>query len=182
MELTKAEKEFMAKLNAYFENPLSDYSQRRVISLVRELVPERVVIKEVEKIKVVERFVTAPLHHESRGTIKLPELKKIITDYFKISELSRPTRLKEYVFARHCFFYFARLYTYQTLKNIAIEAGLAQDHTTVINGVVKIKNYIDTGDERADDVSALNRLIESHIKGNRNAIEFEFGKEAYCGG
>jgi hypothetical protein len=62
-----------------------------------------------------------------------------------MEEIRRKDRRRKVVMARHVFMYLAR--TNMDVSLCAIARFLGVDHTTVINGINRIQNMIDTNDE-----------------------------------
>jgi chromosomal replication initiator protein len=64
----------------------------------------------------------------------------------------------EYVLPRQVIMYLCRKYTDSTLENIARLLG-KKDHTTVIHGIDKISDLLDTDDSLRNDIDILTKKL-----------------------
>lgn len=94
--------------------------------------------------------------------ITMNRIISIIQCYFRVEleDLFEKSRLREAVTKRHICFYFIRKNTSASLKDIAKKFN--QDHTTVMNGIVKIQGLIDIKeDETLQHVQSIERILNS---------------------
>jgi chromosomal replication initiator protein len=71
--------------------------------------------------------------------------------------LATKCRIKEHVHARHVIFYFLKKHTKMTLKTMG--EMFNRDHTTVIHGVEKLHDIIETEPEVKADIELLQAAI-----------------------
>ena len=76
----------------------------------------------------------------------------------KMSLVASRKKSAEYVLPRQVIMYLCRKYTDATLENIAKLLG-KKDHTTVIHGIDKITDLLDTDDELRNDIDILTKKL-----------------------
>lgn len=176
MDIKTIEKDFLGRMNAYLEFPLSKHGEQKVVGLLRDYLNRYSREKVITKIEYKTKYLVAPSNH-TRKTIKADFILKVVCDSMGITpeQIRQNTRKTEISFARHVFFYFCRLYTYLSLKEIA-QKMRGEDHTTVIFAVRKINEYLQVGAPEADTVSEINEKLLESIKGEDGTMLLPFGK------
>src|SRR5471030_2555665 len=83
-----------------------------------------------------------------------------ISDHFQVSveALKSRSRMREKVYPRQLCFYFIKMLTNTTLKNIGLIMG-GRDHSTSIHAITSVKNDIATNPEIAQQVRILNNYF-----------------------
>ena len=81
---------------------------------------------------------------------------------------NKKTRKKEYVYARHLYGYFCRIFTNESYSSIAM--FIKKDHATIIHSNRTINNWIDTD----KNVESLCKLLKANF--NSKIINFTENK------
>ena len=76
---------------------------------------------------------------------------------FSVEQVKSKTRKEVVTEVRHIFCYLAKKHTNATLVDIAAAAG-RKDHTTVIWGIKKVKNLMDTEPDFMERVNTIERI------------------------
>ena len=92
--------------------------------------------------------------------ITIPLIVSTVCDYYGIreEELSSRRRTTDVVVPRQVAMYLCRILTDSPLEEIGKQLG-KKDHTTVINGVDKIKNNLSTDEKLARDIDQLKKNL-----------------------
>lgn len=176
MELKTIEKDFIQRMNAYLENPLSNHGEQKVATMLRDYLTKYSREKVITKIEYKTKYVTAPMNH-TRKSISADLILKVVCESTGVpeAEIRQSTRKINIAFARHLFFYFCRLYTYLSLKEIA-QKMRGEDHTTVIFAVRKINEYLSVGTPECDLINEINEKLLESIRGEDGTMLLPFGK------
>jgi chromosomal replication initiation ATPase DnaA len=95
-------------------------------------------------------------------------LLDILKEYFQV-DITKATRKRNVVDARHISYFMLRKYTSLALTQIGDMIGV-RDHTTVIHGVRKIRDLISSGDNDIIlHVNKLSELIEARFETTEKA-------------
>ncbi len=107
------------------------------------------------------REVLRDLIKESRPTLSVEEIQRVVCDYLKIPEdlVRARTRKREIVQARQVAMYFAKQLTKHSLKTIGLHFG-GRDHSTVIHAVQSVSDQIDTDPSFREMVSAVRKKLD----------------------
>ncbi|MBO6574549.1 MAG: chromosomal replication initiator protein DnaA [Rhodothermales bacterium] len=91
------------------------------------------------------REVLSDLIKETRVTLTIEEIQRLVCTYFSIPEdlVRAKTRKREVVQARQVAMYFSKQLTQHSLKTIGLHFG-GRDHSTVIHANQSVENQIDT--------------------------------------
>ncbi|MFT5142301.1 MAG: chromosomal replication initiator protein [Rhodothermales bacterium] len=91
------------------------------------------------------RDVLSDLIKETRVTLTIEEIQRLVCTYFSIPEdlVRAKTRKREVVQARQVAMYFSKKLTQHSLKTIGLHFG-GRDHSTVIHANQSVENQIDT--------------------------------------
>ena len=91
------------------------------------------------------REVLSDLIKETRITLTIEEIQRLVCSYFSIPEdlVRAKTRKREVVQARQVAMYFSKQLTQHSLKTIGLHFG-GRDHSTVIHANQSVENQIDT--------------------------------------
>lgn len=85
---------------------------------------------------------------------------KEVKDYYNF-DITRRTRIRKFVEARHMACYILRKYTNMSLNEIAAVLKL-RDHTTVIHGLNRLQGLLDTHDQKSVmDERNISNLVEA---------------------
>lgn len=171
-------KDFIKELNTYLEYPLKEHGERKTEALLERFLKQNVKVKEVVKVVYKDRYITAPIK-PAKKLIEVRDIKRIVCEELQLTEeeLLCDSRKQTYVFARYCVMYFARFFTYLSLKDISRHLR-GEDHTSVIHGIRYISNIIelDGRDDRYTHVSRIYKRINDMARGHDGTIEMQFGK------
>ncbi len=93
--------------------------------------------------------------------ITIEEIQRKVSDHYNIrlSDLIGPKRLRVYARPRQVAMFLAKQHTSRSLPEIGRKFG-GRDHTTVMHGVRRIEELINTDSQIADDVELLRRSLE----------------------
>lgn len=94
--------------------------------------------------------------------ITIEEIQRKVSDHYNIrlSDLIGPKRLRVYARPRQVAMFLAKQHTSRSLPEIGRRFG-GRDHTTVMHGVRRIEELINTDSQIADDVELLRRALEA---------------------
>ena len=94
--------------------------------------------------------------------ITIEEIQRKVSDHYNIrlSDLIGPKRLRVYARPRQVAMFLAKQHTSRSLPEIGRKFG-GRDHTTVMHGVRRIEELINTDSQIADDVELLRRSLEA---------------------
>lgn len=119
------------------------------------------------------------------GLILTPEqlIDRAIKRRFSVTEedLSGRSRSVKVKIPRHLRWYLLKKHTGMSLKQIATSKGLFT-HPTVINGIKKIQNLIDTHDVLMEQITPAINEVETLIKINRHEIISDSSNSSSLGG
>jgi Bacterial dnaA protein helix-turn-helix len=93
--------------------------------------------------------------------LKLSEVMMAVLDVVKISkkELMSTRRLRNIVIPRQIFYYLAKKHTFASFPAMGRRMG-GYDHSTVMHGVMRIKEMVDDGDENVIRIiEAVEKLL-----------------------
>lgn len=103
----------------------------------------------------------ADILKSSDRKITIEEIQRKVSDHYNIrlSDLIGPKRLRVYARPRQIAMYLAKQHTNRSLPEIGRRFG-KRDHTTVMHGVKRITDLMQSDSQIADDVELLRRAIE----------------------
>ena len=172
------DKDFIKELNDFLEYPLSPFGEKKVRYLLEKYLKENKIEIVAEKVIYKDRYISAPIR-TAKKSVGIKDIIRITCEEVGITEdeLKQLSRVQPWVFARQCVFYFARFYTYLSLKDISRYVG-GKDHTTVIHGIKAIANIIelDGRDDRYNVVARIYKRINDLTRGDDGTIEMNYGK------
>ncbi|TDI73790.1 MAG: chromosomal replication initiator protein DnaA [Bacteroidetes bacterium] len=107
------------------------------------------------------RGVLRDLIKDTRVTLTIEEIQRLVCDYFSIEEdlVRAKTRKREVVQARQVAMYFSKQLTQHSLKTIGLHFG-GRDHSTVIHANQSVENQIDTEPKLAEMIEEIRHKIE----------------------
>jgi chromosomal replication initiator protein len=107
------------------------------------------------------REVLRDLIKDTRVTLSIEEIQRLVCEYFSIPEdlVRAKTRKREVVQARQVAMYFCKQLTQHSLKTIGLHFG-GRDHSTVIHANQSIENQLDTDPKFRDLIEEIRRKIE----------------------
>lgn len=91
-----------------------------------------------------------------------------------IEEIKMKTRINEIAFARHLCFYFIKKYLNSTHSRIgiSIRASKPYNHSTVMHGIKRIQNEIDTNRfETIDMVDVIDGRIKEYLGRSKDTLK-----------
>lgn len=118
--------------------------------------------QEYELIMLSQSLGATDLYRLQNGYTELDVIADICASEFgiKVSDLKGERRLGNIADCRACFFFFARNYSEElyTLKSLGQFCG-DRDHTTVLSGINKIYDLLDTDAEMLERCSSILKEI-----------------------
>jgi len=107
------------------------------------------------------REVLRDLIKDTRVTLSIEEIQRLVCDYFSIEEdlVRAKTRKREVVQARQVAMYFSKQLTQHSLKTIGLHFG-GRDHSTVIHANQSVENQIDTEPKLREMIAEIRHKIE----------------------
>lgn len=107
------------------------------------------------------RDVLRDLIKDTRVTLSIEEIQRLVCDYFSIEEdlVRAKTRKREVVQARQVAMYFSKQLTQHSLKTIGLHFG-GRDHSTVIHANQSVENQIDTEPKLREMIAEIRHKIE----------------------
>lgn len=153
------EDQFIKELSIYLEYPLSEYGKNRVKQMLLAYKMKNPMLKVVSKSESTNIIKEINSTNVAKN-MTFSEIANIVGEYVNIppSEYIVKKRKREYVYARYFCMFFCKQYTSMSLKNIGIEI-LGRDHTTVMAGIQKLKDLIDSNENIREDVQNINNNI-----------------------
>lgn len=109
----------------------------------------------------VAREVLRDLIKDTRVSLTIEEIQRIVCEYFGVEEdlVRAKTRKREVVQARQVAMFFSKAFTQHSLKTIGLHFG-GRDHSTVIHANQSVQNQIETNPSFRDTVEEIRRKIE----------------------
>ncbi len=98
------------------------------------------------------------------GKLTKEEILKVICRELQMNfdeVKNRKTRLKEFVYARQLYSYFAKKYTKENLTNIG--KFISKDHATVIHSIKQVNNFLDVDKQMQLQVNKINNALNSRV-------------------
>lgn len=122
---------------------------------------QAIIAPRVEPKPVAKKDKPKILVPEYIGYPKVAMIKKMICSYYDITwnELISPRRSNRLVHARQVAYFIIKNHTTLSYPQIGRKFG-GRDHTTVLHGVNKIKNLIETNPDVAAEVKRLRNLLK----------------------
>ncbi|NNF56856.1 MAG: chromosomal replication initiator protein DnaA [Rhodothermaceae bacterium] len=111
------------------------------------------------------REVLRDLITETRPSLTVEEIQRVVCDYLKIPEdlVRARTRKREVVQARQIAMWFSKKLTSHSLKTIGLHFG-GRDHSTVIHGVGAVDDQIDTDPAFREIIEGIKKKLELHTR------------------
>lgn len=105
--------------------------------------------------------VLRDLIKDTRVTLTIEEIQRIVCEYFDIPEdlVRAKTRKREVVQARQVAMFFSKEFTQHSLKTIGLHFG-GRDHSTVIHANQSVGNQIETDSKYSDMIGEIRHTIE----------------------
>jgi chromosomal replication initiator protein len=144
-----------------------EFIARNIVSNIREL--EGALIRLLAHATLHNREIDLDLSREvlkdlmgdSRVTMTIDQIQKLVCDYFNIAEdlVRAKTRKREVVQARQVAMYFSKQLTPHSLKTIGLHFG-GRDHSTVIHANQSVENQMETDATFRDVIEEIRHKMD----------------------
>ncbi|MEQ9105186.1 MAG: chromosomal replication initiator protein DnaA [Rhodothermales bacterium] len=144
-----------------------EFIARNIVSNIREL--EGALIRLLAHATLHNREIDLDLAREvlkdlmgdSRVTLTIDQIQKMVCEYFNIAEdlVRAKTRKREVVQARQVAMYFSKQLTPHSLKTIGLHFG-GRDHSTVIHANQSVENQIETDAAFRDVIEEIRHKMD----------------------